>query len=312
MSLTFTAAVSNISKVVRAAGSWVTDGIVPYIYVQFGGAGITVANIGPFKVSSISTTTNANDTLNLYDPDGVMVTEGSLAAATAKASWIRNGVIKRSFTFEKFLSGLNLANNPNQYIQFTGMRPAELVLNFKAQAILDGAFTFWGKLAQLSASTIASVTTQPNTNPVVSASANIGTIWRAPNEGNPVDLTDAMKDLSLTISNTPRHRPIIGSKYDADIGYGLFDVKTSGTALTEDLTLFNDVIAHNDVGLSLPISDSLGNLLIITVPAQKLTGNPDTPAANQDVDMKFNGMAKIDPNSGVTIQFDRIITGGYE
>jgi hypothetical protein len=290
LTLTFAAAVSGLATITASA----TTGLLPGVWVQFGGTAITANNVGPFKISSVT-----SGTIVVFDPNGV-ITVDDVTAGTANARWVRNGVTPSSYLLEKNFTDITTGN---AFIQYLGMRAVEMALNFKSQAILDGSISFWGKVGSLSTATVAGTVNQPNTAPSISASANIGQIYL-----DNANLAEAMKDLSVTLSNTPRHRPIIGSLYDADIGFGLFDVKVSGTALTPDLGLFNDVIEHSTVSIDLPCFDSLGNQMIITLPALKLEGNPDTPAANQDVDTKFTGMGFIDPLSGVMVQFDTITT----
>jgi Phage tail tube protein len=220
---------------------------------------------------------------------------GGTWGATA-ANQLRNGIVKRSFLFEKEFQDIGTS-----FIQYLGMRCVELMMNFRAQNFVDGTFTFWGNKALSAGATVASASGAPTDTPSLSASADVGTLTY-----KGVALTSAIKDVQVTVNNMPRHRPVVGSKFDADIGEGQFQIRLAGTALVDNLNLFADVIAHNTVSLVLPVTDELGNSLTITLPALKISGNPDTPASNQDVDFKFTAEAFRDPTTDCMIQLDRV------
>jgi hypothetical protein len=247
--------------------------------------------------SVIETGVTAEGALNI---ELSLKTYDDLFQAVLGGTWatnvLTNGVVKRSFLFEKQFSDIG------QYVQYLGMRAVEMSLNFKAQAILDGTITFWGNKVTTSTATVAASSIAATTTDDLSASADVGTLtWT----GSP-PLATTIKDVAITISNSPRHRPVVGSLYDADIGEGQFTVRLTGTALVDNLNLFQDVIAHSTVSLTLPVSDAAGNTLSILLPALKLSGNPDTPAGNQDVDFRFTGEAFRDTVTNSMIQLTRV------
>jgi hypothetical protein len=283
--------VASAKTVTRSAGDWVTDGIVKGGYVKFGGTGILAGNVGPFKVASLTSTV-----LTLLDPAATLADDSARAAQTAKMSYLRNGVTKRSFLIEKEFTDI-----ATSFQTFLGMRAVEMALNLKAESFIDGSFTFWGKTGSPGSATVKGSEVATTTTPVLSASANVATV-----QYQGANLTSGIKDLAMKLSDSPRHRPIVGSKFDADIGLGQFDIDLTGTALVDNLTLFTAVVNHTTVEFDLPIFDELGNYLYMSLPALKLTGNPDTPSGNQDVDFKLTAKAFRDAATNCMIQFDRV------
>jgi hypothetical protein len=208
---------------------------------------------------------------------------------------------KRSYFMEKDFTDLSGQASPvvSGFISYTGMRVVDGAMNFRAGQIIDGSFTFWGHSAVVGSATLAAAPSAATTNPSLSASADVGTL-----QYNGSNIVDAIKDIALTISNTPRHRAIVGSLYDADIGYGQFTIRLTGTALVSDLAMFNDVILHNTVTLSIPVTDGT-HTMTFKLPALKISGNPDTPAQNQDVELRFTAEAFRDPSTSCMIEIDR-------
>jgi Phage tail tube protein len=224
----------------------------------------------------------------------------ALLCGTWTSNVLKNSVTKRSFFLEKnFTDLVGLSPVVQAFIHYTGMRCVDGAMNFRAGQIIDGSFTFWGHAATISSATLAGSPSAATTNPSLSASADVGTV-----QYQGANIVDSLKDLALTISNTPRHRPIIGSIYDADIGFGTFAIRITGTALVSDLSMFTDVIAHNTVAIAIPVTDGT-HTMTFKLPALKLSGNPDTPAGNQDVELRFTGEAFRDPTTTCMIEIDR-------
>lgn len=300
LTLAFTAGTASpvvASTVARTSGSWVSDGVVPGVYLLFGGSGINAANPGPWKVTNVTALT-----LTVEDPNLSIVTQSGVTAGTAAGSYLINGTTKRSYVIEKDFSDIGGA-----FVQFLGMRPVEWAFNLKAQAIIDGTMTFWGDKGQIETTTCSTggPYTAPTTTPSISASADVATL-----QYQNANIQSPIKDLAITVTNTPRHRPIVGSLFDADIGFGQFSIRMTGTALVENLNQFTDVISHNTVAIDVPCFDGQGNYLYISFPATKLTGNPDTPAGNQDVDFRLTAEAYRDPTTAAMIMLNRVTVPG--
>ena len=259
--------------------SWVTDGVKVGLWVWFPNA-VQSKNHGPFKVASIS---DDYATLTMTDPDGNL-TDEVLADGSCKTKYVRNGVDKTSFLFEEDFTDLT-----NQFVQFLGLHLNEWSMDLTAQAVVKGAFTFFGKEGIVSDATVAGSVTDSGTTPVVSASADVAAV-----QVSDVDAVAGLKALAITLINNLRHRPIIGTPYDDDHGFGQFNVKLTGTALVPDLALFSACIDHTTVPFDIPIFDQLGNWTVISLPAMKLTGNPKVTGANQDVDMDLTGEGQYD------------------
>jgi hypothetical protein len=280
--------VSSVAKTfTRAAGDFVADGVKPGLWVFIGGVNLNAKNKGPFKVTAVVALA-----ITVADPDGVLVTEVGKAASTLKSTYARNGVTPSSFLLEEEFTDIN------KFIQFFGMRIDQWNMTLAAQRVIEGSFNYFGKTADISAgATVAGVKNAATTTPNVSASAGVAELLL-----NSAALTAGIKQLTFSLKNNLRHRPVVGSKYDNDIGYGVCQVEITAQALVPDLALFTSVINHADLDIDIPIFDALGNYTIISFPCSKATGNPAVSGQNQDVEIPLTLNTKMHDVLGFTAQ----------
>jgi hypothetical protein len=287
LTLTLTAATKILN---RSAGSWITDGVKVGNWILIGGVGINVGNAGPFKVAAVTATD-----VTLFDPNAA-ITDDSITAGTVKARYLRNGNIKRSFLIEKEFTDIT------EFISFRGLRVNQFSLALQAQQKITGSFSFMGKQGVRAVTTVAGSSAAATTTPNLGASADVATLLR-----NGALITDGLTQLNLTLNNNLRHRPIVGSKFDDDIGYGRLNVGVQATALVRSLSLFLDVINHTTIGLDIPLFDQGGKFFYLSIPALKSQGNPQTPAGNQDVTIQLDMNAQRDPVTNCMVEINTIV-----
>lgn len=288
--LTLTVA-AGAKTITRSAGSWITDGVVVGTWIQFGAFANGANNTTRFRVSVVTALV-----LTVEDAGAQLVNEGPTAACTAKQRWIRNGVLSTSSLIE--LAFLDI----NQFEYFQGCRLGGVNLSLTAKSIITGVLQIMAKIgASAGVTRSASVTAQTTTD-ALAASTNVGTLNK-----NGTSLVAGIKSATVDAKNNLRHQPVIGQLANYGIGYGRFEVSGVVEIFVEDMVLFQDMVLHNTVELAIPLTDAAGNSFIITIPAIKFTkGNPEVAGANNDVIMKLDYMAKLDPVTGCMLQIDTI------
>lgn len=118
-------------------------------------------------------------------------------------------------------------------------------------------------------------------------------------------LSDPAKSFSFTINNNLRPKDKIGLEGAFEMGQGQFNVTGNLNTYFEDNSLFEKIVDHDDVALSILLNDTAGNYLGITFPRVKLaTGNPNTNANNSDVMMSIDWTAIKDATTGKTMFVD--------
>ena len=226
--------------------------------------------------------------------DTSLADEGAGEAVTFKGSYLRNGIVEKSYLIEKRFTDIT------QYIYFDGMRVGGMSLNIAAKQIINGSFTFSGKEGVASASSVAGSSTAASAAVPLSASANVGTITR-----NNVALATPLKSITLNVNNNPRAKDRIGSKAAAGIGLGFFEVTGTVEAYFEDLVLYNLLIGHTVLSLSWRCTDSAGNVVVFTIPSLYfMEGDPKAESGNQDVMLPLTFAAIRNATYNCALQID--------
>jgi len=246
------------------------------------------ANNGIFRV-----TAKAGDGSDIT-VDTSLADEGAGEAVTMKGSYLRNGIVEKSYLIEKRFTDIT------QYIYFDGMRVGGMTLNIAAKQIINGSFTFSGKEGVASASSVAGSSTAASAAVPMSASANVGTITK-----DGVALATPLKSITLNVNNNPRAKDRIGSKAAAGIGLGFFEVTGTVEAYFEDLVLYNLLIGHTNLSLSWRCTDVSGNVMVFTIPKLYfMEGDPKAESGNQDVMLPLTFAAIRNATYNCAMQID--------
>lgn len=220
----------------------------------------------------------------------------SADTVTIRGRMLRNGVVKRSFSFEQAFTDIG------QYFMFRGQRAGTLSLDVQAGSLVTGTAAFQGASTSVSSSPFGTVYTDATSTPVVNATSNVGAITEAG-----VPLVTALQAISLNLDNALRNQNAISSKFPTGIGYGRQTVSGSINAYFENAALYTKFLNHTSTSLSFAFSDSMGNQMRFTVP--KIFFQSDAPAPSgidQDVMENLEWTAVRDPVTGCQIQIDYI------
>lgn len=217
-------------------------------------------------------------------------------SAIVQQNMLRNGTTSRSYFIEKNFTDIG------DVIYFTGMRIGAASLNFQANSIATGSFTFTGEGGFYSSTTLANTVTSATTSDVLNATSNIGSIY----EGSyTTPLADSLQSLTLNINGNLRYQQAIGTKYPVGIGEGSFEITGTVQAYFESATLYKKMLAHTSTSLSFRLTDAAGNVMVITLPKVYWSeGNPTAGGINQDILLPLSFMAARDSTTNCMMQVD--------
>lgn len=278
-----------------------TLGLRPYTFIKIGGAALvnrfaTGANNAWVRVIAISAHGLECDHL----PPGWLPDAG---AGKQIYVWtgdlLRNGVTKRSFTFERSFLGQAVPT----HIRQRGMVAGQMELNYDTEALIKGVFTFMGLSGEVDTVAPLDATPDPaSTARFMSANVHVGQVTEG---GSPVVGPNWVKSAKITINNNLRMITAVGSLGAVDIAEGdsliTFSLETYfGSAATLQKLLAGDVGS-----LFLPaIIDNQGTCF--HAPRVTLTGgSPSAGGKNQDVMLPLTAQASIHPESNSQAQFER-------
>ena len=173
------------------------------------------------------------------------VTNDSASTGHIGGENIINGVEKRSYEVEKGFTDIA------EYMRYSGMRLGTWDVSLTAGEIVTGSFAFMGtQLTTQSDTEFGSTYTPASTTPVMNATSNVGEIVK-----DGAVLATCIQSISFTVENNLRSQMCVGSKFPSGIGYGRQLITGTLTAYFEDLTLFNEMLSHDDVSLVFSMYD---------------------------------------------------------
>jgi hypothetical protein len=238
------------------------------------------------------------------DNDTLTVSPAPASASTVtgrlKGSHIRNGIVRKSFTLEKFYSDLS----PAQYQAFTGMRVGTMELSVAPGSIVNGQFGFSGRQSTSSGVTVGTgAAVASSTNDVMNAVDNIGNIridGLAPSAG--VYFTE----ISLNLNNSPRNQPAIGSLPNVGIGLGRTQISGTIASYFQNRTLLDRYLNFTALSLSFTATDGAGNSYLYHFPSVKFTAGQAVAGGNdQDVLVNLEFTCRRDPVRGFMFGLNR-------
>lgn len=206
---------------------------------------------------------------------------------------LKNGTTQKSFTIEKTFE----AGATDQYHRFTGAVANTLSLAIQAGQIVTGSFGFLAKTMTIAQAAIASSSyTAVNTNPVMNAASNFGSLTVTGASG--IELTA----LNLNITNNLRQQPVVGSVASRGLSAGRFEVTGDLTAYFEDQSLYDLFIAGTAADLSFTLTDSAGTYTFDVGNLKFETGEVVAGGNDQDVmvQMSFRGLFDTDNTLQIT------------
>ncbi len=187
------------------------------------------------------------DVAGAYDFELTYGTLDPLLEGLLFAAWdddvIKNGVLPSSYTFEEFIE----MGATDSFSRFTGCMINSLSLNIASRAAMTGSLNLMGQKETLGTAILAGATyLDPNDNPVSTSSANVAALTVA-------GTSPKVRSLSIEINNNLRTRPVVGSKFSEQFGYGRCEVSGTLEAYFESNALYQSVLDHGNGALSFTV-----------------------------------------------------------
>jgi len=273
-----------------SATGFVTAGITANSWIVFRGfTGGNIANNNkPAKVVSVAAGKIVLSYITLVD-------DAAGETVTIKGQSITNAANKKTFSLEKAYTDLS-----NVFSYHKGMIVNTMTLNAASGAIVEGSFGFMGRDSAYTGTTIgtgADVT--PAATPIMSATANIGTIYI---DGTALTTT-YLKSINLSTTANARQLDAIGNLYPIDVNLGSLGVTAAISAYFNDATQINRFLNGTSFSLVWSFQDSATNWIVVDLPYCKYnTGTVSASTLNADTMSDLSVTALLSPSENVMIR----------
>ncbi len=249
-------------------------------FVKIAGAA-TPANNGRKRVLAKN-----NDGSVLSFASGSFTTDEASPTIALTGRDLRNGITKKSFTFERDILDAN--TNIRYYQRYVGAVIGGMTLTFTSKEIVKGSFTIMGLYGEAESAALSGSPVAPSTTDVMNATSHVGEVW-GPLGPSPA----SFKEVAITINNNLRGKDRIGQEGLFDIGVGTFQVTGSQNVYFESNELYQAMLDHDDTQLAIDCEDAAGNCIAFSLLRVKVNGGePNLTGRNADVMQQadFNGL----------------------
>jgi hypothetical protein len=267
-------AVASTNTIHRTAGSFVTEGYKPGMWVKVSGFTGTTANNGIMKIADADADVTALD-LNIVPATKTLVDDAAGEPITITAKMVRTGTANQNaFSFEQHFTDLT-----NVYLQGVGFRPTGLSMDATAGNVVTGTVNFLGKNVNSATSAFAGETVTPaGTTQTMNCTSNVVTFF----EGGAA-ITTLARQVTLNINPNVTELRAIANPAAAGLIDGTFDISLALNLYFSDLTFVNKVVNRTPTSLWLPFSDGAGKHVIFSFPKVYLAGTPKEQGQNTPV-----------------------------
>lgn len=227
----------------------------------------------------------------------VFVNEAGQTDIAIKASMIRIGLVKKSFTIERQAFDIG-----NVFDLFLGMRVNTWSLKITPGSILTGKFGFLGKRQDPQTTTAAGTPTTVGTDPVANAIDNVKMV----REGSfGIDSSLILTEISFELNNNLRAQPAIAVLGAAGVALGTAVAKGTLHAYMLDRAFLQKYTDFTPSMLAFRLEDAALKGYIFTWPHIKFTkGSDEVKGQNNDTLVAADWEASVDAD-GVAMQVDR-------
>ncbi|AUM59730.1 major tail protein [Pseudomonas phage PMBT14] len=221
----------------------------------------------------------------------------ALLQGTWTGNVLKAGVVRRTFSLERFFADLGTANKP--YHRFRGVEFNTLALTIAANAMVTGTIGVLGLDSSLDTVPLAGATVAPatTTSPLDSFTGTLS------ESGTPIAV---VTELTLNLDNGMAARFVVGSKVSIKPSVSRSNLTGQVTAYFEDSRLLDKFITEENSSLVFTMPDGEGNAYEITIPRLKYTGGQPDVAGEGPITLSMPFQALLDPSQGTQILVERI------
>lgn len=222
----------------------------------------------------------------------------AIMCGTWASDILKVGVVRRSFTIERYFADLGGSNNP--YHRFTGCEFNTMSLQVTPDARVTGSFGILGKGMSTNAAEIAS-----STYDAAETTAGLDSFTGALTEGG-VSIA-VITEISLTLTNGLEPRFVVGSNETVRPSIGQSVVNGQITAYFENSDLLDKFINETESSIEFTLPDAAGNSLMFTLPRVKYNGGQPDVSGPGAILLTMPFMALYDDSSATQLTITRVV-----
>lgn len=217
-------------------------------------------------------------------------------APVAGTDQLKAGVIRRSFTIERYFADVLAAGKP--YYRYTGIEFNSMQLQVNANAMITGTFSVLGKDLVVSGVPLAgAVVTPPSTTSPLDSFT--GSLMES---GVPIAV---VTEIQITLENGLEARFVVGSKTTIKPSIARSNVNGQVTAYFEDSLLVEKFINETESSMEFTLPDGAGNQYRFVIPRFKYTGGSPDVAGEGPITLTMPFQALLDPVTGSNLIIQR-------
>lgn len=225
----------------------------------------------------------------------------ALLMGTWSTDVLKNGILPKSFTIEETME----LGATDSFKRFTGAMVNQGTIDLTARQAARFSFDMMARRETLATAALSGATyTAPNTKGVLTASGSVASLDVASLSPAP-----KVRSLSLQINNNLRVRPVVGSYFSEEFGYGRCDVTGTLNAYFESNALYQAVLDHGGGEISFTLGTVTGEKYLIELPnVVFLNGEVVTGGNDQDIMVNIPFRALFDSSESACIKITRAVT----
>lgn len=220
----------------------------------------------------------------------------ALLGGTWTANVLKAGVVRRSFTIERFFSDIAGADKP--YYRYKGVEYNTGAFQINANAMVTAVFGVIGQDQILDTAIIAGATypAATTTSPVDSFT---GVLKEA---GGTISV---VTEIALNVDNGMAARPVVGSKLTIRPSQARSRITGQVTAYFENSALVDKFINETESSLEFDLPDGAGNNINVKIPRFKYTGGKPDVSGDGPITLAMPFQALLDSVTGTNIIITR-------
>lgn len=202
------------------------------------------------------------------------------------------GVVRRSYTIERFFSDMALLDKP--YHRFTGVEFNTLALQVNANAMITGTFGVVGSdMTTDDEPIVDAVYSDPTTTRPMDSFT--GQLLEA---GSPIAV---VTEIALNVNNGLAARYVVGQRNSIRPSIGRSNVTGTLTAYFENSLLLDKFINDTPSSLEFTLPDGAGNDMEFELPRIVYTGGQPDVTGEGPITLSMPFQATLDPVTGTNI-----------
>lgn len=226
----------------------------------------------------------------------VTIDETFAAGVKVKGQTIRNGLLKDSFTIEKYFEDVG------EVFVYKGMCVDTLQIKFQSEKAVTGGYSFVGKDVVVKQTPIGTAYTEVPNTPFMAANFNVSDV-----KIDKVAVESCLiESIDMEIKNNIDGKTAVGIFGYCRTREGSFSLSGKMSMYFNDSTMYEKFTTNEAFSLGFNLFDNMGNVYVITLPRMKLSDDQVfSKGKDSDVMDDAKYVALADNTTNCMIQIDR-------